>query len=249
MGSHVGHMGTGPQGEGLRLKGGSPLRPGGNKVKKVKPYSRMAFYKVRVTAVNDLVTRERVQEFCRKEFGGFVFMVHETEANRPHYQGRVWWEKSQQTLRDHLISFFNVHGNQDYGVGREKDPESHMRYLCKGPTKKRGVLPDVVYSCGLDIDVSAYHEAFWEENKRIKAASANKGKTTVELVMQRVRGAADKLAGNQLKREVAQQLVNVLKDSDGGVTLWQARGYYNKVMLRLDGEFERDFIDQIIFQT
>lgn len=207
----------------------------------------MAFYTVRIHE-SETATKDKVVEWCRR-LPGFVFMVYETEANRSHFQGRIWWEKSEDWLRKEIRKFFDVKGNVEYGVGKEKDAEAYMRYLCKGPTKKRGVLPDVVCSCGLDIDVKAYHEAYWEENKRIKKASSDKGKSVVELVLQRVRGFADKHRGNELKREVAHQLVEVLKESTGGVTIWQARGYFNKVMLHLDGQFVSDFIDQIIFQS
>jgi len=202
------------------------------------------FLKVRIHECNDRVSRDGV---CRyfSEFDGAVFVVYETEANRPHYQGIVWWSKTIDTLRKQIKSRFAVSGNEQYGVEKVKDYDAHTRYLGKGPTKKRGVLPDVVVKQAIDIDVEVKHNEFWEENERLKERGKREGsKSVIETVMQRVKALDCK--GMSGRREVAREVIEVLKERNSAINMFHARGVFNAVMMRIDTGFQESFIDEII---
>lgn len=206
------------------------------------------WYKVRIHECNDTVTRDRVREFFGR-FDGAVFIVYETEANRSHYQGIVWWSGTEDALRKRIRPFFNVTGNDQYSVGKVNNYEAHTRYLCKGPDKKRGNPPDVVCMCAIDIDVGKKHEEFWDENDalRKKVKKEPGGKTQVEEVLQRVKAMDWKgYTAMAKRREVAQQVVNVMTERNTGVNMFQARGLFNAVMLRIDGEFRDGFVEELI---
>lgn len=203
------------------------------------------FLKVRIHECNGAVSRDAVRDYFGT-FDGAVLIVYETEANRPHYQGIIWWTKTVDALRKQIKSRFNVSGNEQYGVEKVKDYDAHTRYLCKGPTKERGTLPDVVVQQAIDIDVSKKHEEFWDENARLKERVKKEGvsKSVIEQVMQRVKGLEGR--GGQLRYEVGRVVVEVLKERNCAINMYHARGVFNAVMLRVDNEFEQSFIDELI---
>lgn len=199
------------------------------------------FYKVRIHAAHEGVTRDSVREHF-SHYDGAVLIVYETEANRPHYQGIVWFARTEMTLRNHVRSAFRV-STSDYSIGKVKDYEAYTRYLCKGPTKEQGVLPDVVLMQSIDIDVKKKHEQFWDENKRLKGAGT---KTVIDKVLQRIEGLDVK--GREGRREVAREIVEVLKERKIAISKHHVRGLFNAVMLRVDSAFQESFIDEVISQ-
>lgn len=202
------------------------------------------YWKVRIHADRPGVTRDRVADFF-KPIPGLVFIVYETAASRPHYQGIVWFTQSEKTIRNRITSYFDVHGNEEYSVGKVKDYEAHTRYLCKGPEKQRGNLPDVVFMQALDFDVKVKHEQFWDENERLKKRAKEEGsKSVIDEVIQRVKGTV--VRGDAGRREVARMVVEVLAERKRAINMFQARGVFNAVMLDLDQGFRESFIDEII---
>ncbi|MEO5351380.1 MAG: hypothetical protein H7836_17320, partial [Magnetococcus sp. YQC-3] len=203
------------------------------------------FLKVRVHALND-ATRDAVRDYFG-HFDGAVFIVYETEASRSHYQGIVWWEQTIDNLRKQIRGRFKVSGNEEYSVGKVNDYDGWVRYLCKGPTKKEGELPDVVCHQAIDIDVRKRHAEFWEENRRLKAkAKVNGSKGVIETVMQAIKPLDFNGQDGTYKRyEVGRHVVQALKEGNRGINLYQARGIFNAVMMRIDTKFEESFIDEL----
>lgn len=201
------------------------------------------FCDVRIHPVNDAVTRHNVAQFFGA-FDGAVFIVHETEACRPHYQGIVWWPKTTQWLRDSIRKRFGVTGNKEYHVGEIRDYEKSVRYFCKGD--KKGDGPDVVIMQSIDIDIKQQHEAYWEENKRLKKEGKDTGSTSVvATVLQNLKGF--KIGdGYEGKRQVARAILDVLKIRDKPIQTYYVRGLVNTIMCKLSGDYESSMIEEII---
>lgn len=202
------------------------------------------FYAVRVHVCNGYVTRAAVRDLFGS-LDGAVFVVYETDAEREHYQGIVWWESlTRRALTDRIRERFHVTGNKQYSVKKVKDYDKYVRYLCKGPTKKRGELPDVVCHQAIDIEVSKRHVEYWDENDRLKKKAKEQGsKCIIETVIQQLQGV-DLTEGKRY--EVGRTVVSVLRESNRGINMFQARGIFNAVMIRIDKQFEASFIDELI---
>lgn len=124
------------------------------------------------------LNEESVMDFIHNSSGAKTwFVVKETDANRPHYQGIIDTDKHIDTLRKYITRNMAVNGNADYSLktikNSDKDVQRTIQYLCKG--NARGDGPDVIANTGMCTTVDAYHNAYWDENETIE----KRKKTTV----------------------------------------------------------------------
>lgn len=202
------------------------------------------YYAIRVHE-SEHATRASIAAHFRS-YDGAVFIVRETEAERPHYQGIVCSERTLDTIRKRLKTAFKCVGNEQYGVSKLRDYDKSVRYFCKGPEKRRGNLPDIVCQQSIDIDVEVSHNAYWDENEKLKKRSKTENsKCLIEEVVEHFK---DRWVGNSHsgRYEVCRYIVEAMKERNRGMTSFQVRGVYNTVMCRLDGGFQDSFIDEII---
>lgn len=202
------------------------------------------YLKVRLHADNPRITRDSVRSFF-VHFPGLVFVVCETEAARPHFQGIVWSELTESGFRNKLRSWFKVTSNAQYSVGKVKDFDAHTRYLCKGPTKARGDYPDVVVMQAISFDVRAKHNQFWDENEQLKKRARSEGSSgLIDEVIQRVKGSD--LSGGRGRLNCAQMVVEVLLERKRVINLFHVRGVVNAVMCQISSEYRSGFLDEIV---
>lgn len=96
------------------------------------------------------------------------FVVRETDAARPHFQGIIETEKAQQTHKKQIKAEFpNFNGNKDYSLKQCKESiEDLMTYYCKGDSED--TLPDVIADTFVH-NTEERHELYWKKNRELKA--------------------------------------------------------------------------------
>lgn len=204
----------------------------------------MAFYDIRIHERDD-ITRALVSNHFATLYHGAVFIVYETDAGRPHYQGFIWADVSTETIRDRLRKAFNVKGNKEYHVGVLRDYEKTVRYFCKG-TKSE--LPDVVYRSAIDIDVVDQHRKYWEENTALKAKVKKEpgAKSLIETVVDEMKNVKFEDQGYAKRRIVVDAIMRHMVSRNSGISLFYVRSIFNAVMCRIDGEYLESFSHEVI---
>lgn len=96
------------------------------------------------------------------------------ETHKEHYHGMI--DMPRKTLYDFFRKNFTG-GNKVWSVKECTDIDGWIRYCCKG--QQRGVLPDIRYNVGHDVD--AVHNAYWDVNDELKQPAV-KRKRAVNLL-------------------------------------------------------------------
>lgn len=126
----------------------------------------MTLYKLAVRIDKEL--SETKTFFESKNLAGFG--VRECAGDNEHWHFYVETMIKPASLRVMLKRACpGLVGNGGYSVSDVRDVDKYLRYIAKGESS--GVMPEVVYQCGLlytTEKIEELHEEYWTENKQLK---------------------------------------------------------------------------------
>jgi hypothetical protein len=126
----------------------------------------MTLYKLAVRIDRDLSGAK--EYFSSKEMAGFG--VRECAGDNEHWHFYVETTIKPNSLRVLIKRACpTLVGNGAYSVSDVRDVDKYLRYIAKGESS--GVMPEVVYQCGLlwtTEKIKELHDDYWTENKEFK---------------------------------------------------------------------------------
>ncbi len=112
---------------------------------------------------------EKVMEWIHDSGSKNWFVVRETDAARPHFQGIIENNKEHQAIKKQIQRTLDVHGNKDYSIKKCKESiENLMTYYCKGADED--TLPEVIADTFV-YNTEERHKNYWIKNRELKAIS------------------------------------------------------------------------------